>query len=106
MKKIISIIVCVVLLSSCYPETKYVAPTENKTSVTQEVYQKQTEVRSIENENQCDIKGNISIESGEKIYHVPGQKYYAKTKISPEYGERWFCTEEEARQAGWRKARE
>lgn len=53
----------------------------------------------------CDIKGNISINSGERIYHVPGQKYYAATRISPQYGERWFCTEAEARAAGWRKAR-
>jgi hypothetical protein len=53
----------------------------------------------------CDIKGNISIETGERIYHVPGQKYYAATRISPQYGERWFCSEAEARAAGWRKAR-
>ena len=52
----------------------------------------------------CDIKGNISM-SGEKIYHVPGQKYYDATVIDESYGERWFCTEEEARAAGWRKAR-
>ena len=53
----------------------------------------------------CNIKGNISINTGEHIYHVPGQEHYWETKISPEYGERWFCTEEEARAAGWRKAR-
>jgi len=53
----------------------------------------------------CDIKGNISIDTGERIYHVPGQKYYATTRISPQYGERWFCSEAEARAAGWRKAR-
>jgi hypothetical protein len=52
----------------------------------------------------CVIKGNISINSGEHIYHVPGQRDYASTRISPEYGERWFCSEEEARQAGWRRA--
>lgn len=52
----------------------------------------------------CNIKGNISIDSGEKIYHVPGQEYYAQTKISPEYGERWFCTEAEAIMNGWRKS--
>ena len=52
----------------------------------------------------CDIKGNISINSGEKIFHVPGQEDYAGTRISPQYGERWFCTEAEARAAGWRKA--
>jgi hypothetical protein len=54
----------------------------------------------------CIIKGNISIETGERIYHVPGQRYYDATRISPRYGERWFCTEAEAEAAGWRKARE
>jgi hypothetical protein len=53
----------------------------------------------------CDIKGNISINSGERIYHVPGQMFYSDTIIRPEYGERWFCTEQEAIAAGWHKAR-
>ncbi len=53
----------------------------------------------------CQIKGNISIRSGEHIYHVPGQEYYLATKISPQYGERYFCSEADARAAGWRKAR-
>ncbi len=53
----------------------------------------------------CPIKGNISINTGERIYHVPGQMYYDATIISPQFGERWFCTEAEARAAGWRKAR-
>ena len=53
----------------------------------------------------CDIKGNVSINSGERIYHVPGQMYYADTIIRTDYDERWFCTEAEARQAGWRRAR-
>jgi len=52
----------------------------------------------------CDIKGNISSE-GERIYHVPGQKFYRQTKISEGKGERWFCSEAEAAQAGWRKAK-
>ncbi|GLQ79189.1 hypothetical protein GCM10007881_27070 [Mesorhizobium huakuii] len=53
----------------------------------------------------CNIKGNISINTGERIYHVPGQEHYWETKISPQYGERWFCSEAEAVAAGWRKAR-
>ncbi len=52
----------------------------------------------------CRIKGNIS-SSGERIYHVPGGQYYDRTKISPQKGERWFCTEAEAVAAGWRKAK-
>jgi hypothetical protein len=53
----------------------------------------------------CDIKGNISLKTGERIYHLPGQRYYGKTVISPEDGEAWFCTEAEARANGWRKAK-
>ena len=52
----------------------------------------------------CLIKGNIN-SKGEKIYHVPGQKYYNATKIDTRYGEKWFCSEEEARAAGWRKSK-
>ena len=52
----------------------------------------------------CVIKGNIS-SKGDRIYHVPGQEHYAQTRISPGKGERWFCTEAEARAAGWRRAR-
>lgn len=52
----------------------------------------------------CDIKGNISYTTNEKIYHVPGGRFYNDTVISPEYGERWFCTEEEALSNGWRKS--
>ena len=51
----------------------------------------------------CSIKGNISLE-GEKIFHLPGMSFYDKTKINPDYGERWFCTEDEAIANGWRKA--
>ena len=54
---------------------------------------------------QCNIKGNISVRSGERIYHVPGQEYYDETKISPGHGERWFCSEAEARAAGWRRSK-
>ncbi len=53
----------------------------------------------------CRIKGNISPNTGEKIFHVPGQEHYTETRISPGKGERWFCSEAEARQAGWRKAK-
>lgn len=49
----------------------------------------------------CRIKGNIS-QSGERIYHLPGSRSYAATRISEARGERWFCSEKEARTAGWR----
>ncbi len=53
----------------------------------------------------CVIKGNISSSSRGKIYHVPGGAAYEKTQIDLSAGERWFCTEEEAQAAGWRKAK-
>ena len=53
----------------------------------------------------CDIKGNISVDTGERIYHVPGQKHYDATIIDPASGERWFCSEAEARAAGWRRSK-
>ena len=53
----------------------------------------------------CYIKGNISLRTGERIYHSPGQQYYEQTEIDPAEGERWFCTEEEARANGWRKSK-
>ncbi len=53
----------------------------------------------------CNIKGNISYNTGERIYHVPGQEHYVETVITLSKGERWFCSETAAREAGWRKAR-
>jgi hypothetical protein len=52
----------------------------------------------------CRIKGNISA-TGERIYHVPGQRYYDATYIDTAAGEHWFCSEAEARAAGWRKSK-
>jgi micrococcal nuclease len=49
----------------------------------------------------CQIKGNIN-SKGERIYHAPGSSSYAATWISESKGERWFCSESEARAAGWR----
>ena len=52
----------------------------------------------------CVIKGNISAK-GARIYHMPGQKFYDRTGIRPEQGERWFCSEAQARASGWRAAK-
>lgn len=44
------------------------------------------------------IKGNINAK-GEKIYHMPGGRYYNQT-----VAEQMFCTEQEAADAGFRKS--
>ena len=52
----------------------------------------------------CAIKGNIS-RKGVRIYHLPGTAAYAQTKIDEAKGEHWFCSEDEAKAAGWRGVR-
>jgi micrococcal nuclease len=54
--------------------------------------------------DECLIKGNIS-SGGGKIYHLPNQKYYDKVVIDESKGERWFCSEKEAVEAGWRNSK-
>ena len=51
----------------------------------------------------CNIKGNVN-SRGERIYHTPALRDYDRTNVRPEEGDRWFCTEEEARAAGFRRA--
>jgi len=50
---------------------------------------------------ECIIKGNIN-RDGKRIYHIPEDRDYGRTRIDPSKGERWFCSEEEAQAAGWR----
>jgi len=52
----------------------------------------------------CPIKGNIN-SKGDKIYHVASGRYYAQTKIDTSKGERWFCSEQQARASGWRASK-
>lgn len=52
----------------------------------------------------CVIKGNIN-SKGDRIYHSPGSSSYGATQINESKGERWFCSEAEAKAAGWRAPR-
>ena len=60
--------------------------------------------RSVSSRPDCRIKGNIN-SRGKHIFHVPGGAFYARTRIDEAAGERWFCTEDAARAAGWRASR-
>ena len=57
---------------------------------------------AIEAKESCRIKGNITRE-GSKLYWVPGSRRYDETVITERTGERWFCTEDEAKAAGWQE---
>lgn len=54
-------------------------------------------------ETNCDIKGNIR--SGEKIYHLPACRNYTNVIIDTAFGDRWFCTEDEATREGFHKVK-
>lgn len=50
----------------------------------------------------CAIKGNVS-RQGEKIYHTPwGDRFHERTRIDESKGGRWFYSEKEASDAGFR----
>ncbi len=50
----------------------------------------------------CVIKGNI--DRLKKIYHIPGCTQYPFAVVEEDIGEQWFCTEKEAREAGYTKS--
>jgi hypothetical protein len=52
----------------------------------------------------CPIKGNIG-KGGNRLYHLPGDWDYDRTKIDTKKGERWFCSEGEAKAAGWQRVK-
>lgn len=53
--------------------------------------------------SQCLIKGNVN-RKGERIFHMPDQLDYGRVVMEGHPEKRWFCSEEEAVVAGWRKA--
>ncbi len=61
----------------------------------------ETEAEAGGENGDCRIKGNLS-SGGQRIYHLPGTRAYARTRIDTARGERWFCDEAEARAAGFR----
>ena len=88
----------IVMGSTVETETACVAAMNDRGPVTN------TAAQPTKPEGPCRIKGNIN-DKGDRIYHVPGSDSYERTGISTSRGERWFCTEEEARKAGWRAPR-
>lgn len=50
----------------------------------------------------CEIKGYTN-GLNKKVYVLPGSVLYAATNVNPSKGDRWFCSEAEARSAGFIK---
>ncbi|MCD5381269.1 MAG: thermonuclease family protein [Candidatus Pacebacteria bacterium] len=55
-------------------------------------------------DTQCTIKGNISEKSFGRTYFVEGCANYNRVKVDIGKGEKYFCTEEEAEEAGFERA--
>lgn len=52
----------------------------------------------------CIIKGNYRPADNTRIYHTPDCYNYDRITIKPGTSDRWFCSEEEAKKAGFRKS--
>lgn len=63
------------------------------------------EARSSDWVRRCSVKGALG-RAGEAIYYVPTDPDYDQVAIDPARGERMFCSDEEARAAGWTRASE
>ena len=53
----------------------------------------------------CNIKGNYDIR-GHRYYHLPSFRHYFQTVMNLNKGDRWFCSEAAAQNAGFTRARE
>lgn len=53
----------------------------------------------------CLIKGLVR-SGGGRVYLLPGDEGYSEAELQPDRGDRWFCVEDEAVAAGWRRARQ
>jgi len=80
--------------------TAHLAQEEEKGVFSPRCYQKENP-----EDPDCQIKGNIDKNSGDKIYHFPGCRQYEQTIVEKSLGEQWFCTEKEALKAGFKKSK-
>lgn len=53
----------------------------------------------------CQIKGNLD-KWDQRWYHLPSFRHYDQIVINLDHGDRWFCSEQEAQKAGFKRARE
>ena len=61
--------------------------------------------RSARSSEECNVKGMLD-RRRQPIYLVPTDRDYADAKVDRGRGEQLFCSDEEAREAGWLRAGE
>jgi micrococcal nuclease len=53
-------------------------------------------------DSKCNIKGNHDLDRDENIYLTPSCPYYSLVTVRRFEGDRWFCSEAEAKKAGFK----
>lgn len=53
----------------------------------------------------CVVKGNYDIH-GKRYYHLPEFRHYSQVVVNLDKADQWFCSEKEAMEAGFVRARE
>ena len=62
----------------------------------------QSPQRRSDSSGECNIKGVFGA-AGQQLYYVPTDAEYQAITIDPKLGETLFCSDDEARRAGWRR---
>jgi endonuclease YncB( thermonuclease family) len=62
----------------------------------------QSPQRRSDSSRECNVKGVFGA-AGQQLYYVPTDAEYQAITIDPKLGETVFCSDEEARLAGWRR---
>jgi len=57
-------------------------------------------------QGECVIKGNVRKDNKTKVYHLPDCYNYEKVVIDESQGDRWFCSEKGAIEAGFTKSKD
>lgn len=53
----------------------------------------------------CSVKGNLDVNTKKRIYFLPTCRNYSQVTIDLSTDDQWFCSEEEAKEAGFTKSR-
>jgi len=57
-------------------------------------------------QEECVIKGNVRKDKKTRIYHLPDCYNYEKIVVDENQGDKWFCSEKEAIEAGFTKSKD
>ena len=104
-----------VLINRVLIEEGLARSTDNKLNYSPVLIKAEQEAKKIQkgiwsslcsNQGECVIKGNVRKDNKTKVYHLSDCYNYEKVVIDEGQGDRWFCNEEEAIEAGFTKSKD